>query len=146
MKILFFLILAVVASIFFPVFAVDSQSEVLLREPLLLEVEDGETVELMFTGVIIFPADNKENVICLCEAGNQGYYAKLTPKTIVYISGKIITKHLKEKLKSLNGASASMYGVLQEKIIFINSDSRTYRIYEYYWKEISIAPLNPQSK
>lgn len=141
MKVLFFLVLAVVVNIFyFPVSAEeDLHIKILLHEPILVEMVEGETMELMFTGKIIFPGENKENVLCLCENKNQGYYAELTPQTKVFISGKLITKNLKEKLKSLNGTKASMYGLYQERIIYIDSERRAYKD---YWKEISIAPLN----
>ena len=146
MKVLFFSVLVVAANIFFSAFAVDS-SEVLLREPVLVEMADGETIELVFTGKIIFPGENKENILCLCEDENQGYYAKLTPQTKVFISGKLVSsKNLKKKLIALNKVDASMFGVLQEKIIFIHSDSRTDKYYIGYWKVISIAPLNLPNK
>ncbi len=146
MKVLFFLALAVVASIFFLALkfsfvAANSHSEVLLREPILVEMFEGESLELMFSGKVIFSAKNEKNILCLCEDENQGYYAELTPQTKVFISGKLITGmgNIKEKLKSLNKVNASMYGLYQERIILVDSQRG---IYKDYWKVISIAPLH----
>lgn len=141
MKVLFFLVLAVVVNIFyFPVSAEeDLHIKILLHEPILVEMLEGESLELMFTGKVIFSAKDEKNFLCLCDDENQGYYAELTPQTKVFISGKIVTRNLKEKLKSLNKINASMYGLYQEQIILVDSQRG---IYKDYWKVISIAPLN----